>query len=234
MNSTIRLFSCAALACLATLSAPAADNTLTSAEKADGWKLLFDGKTLDGWREYGSHARPDKGWKVEDGLLKKLSGVHGGDIITEQKYGDFELQWDWLISKAGNNGIKYLVTEERKGAPGHEYQLLDDVNHPDGRIGPIRQTASFYDVFPPAADKPLNPPGQWNHSRILVKGNHVEHWLNGKKVLEYTLGSPELKAAIAKSKFKNAAGFADKIDGYIMITDHHEECWFKNIKIRVP
>lgn len=234
MNSLSRSLLLTTLAVATTFSATAADNSLTDAEKAAGWKLLFDGKDLDGWRAYGSQARPGKGWKVENGILKKLDGVRGGDIITEQKYGDFELSWDWRIAPGGNNGIKYLVTEKRRNAPGHEYQLLDDVDAADGKAGPKHQTAAFYDVLPPAADKPLNPPGQWNHSRILLQGNHVEHWLNGKKVLEYTLGSPEVKAAVAKSKFRHAAGFGEKMDGYIMITDHHDECWFKNIKIRVP
>lgn len=209
-------------------------NTLTAEEKAAGWKLLFDGHSLAGWRAYGSQAKPADGWKVEDGLLKKLKGVRGGDIVTEQKFGDFEFSWEWRIDVGGNNGVKYLVTEERKGAPGHEYQLIDDERHPDGKLGPKRQTASFYEVLSPSADKPLKPPGDWNQSRIVIRGNHVEHWLNGAKVLEYTLGSPEVKAGIATSKFKNAPGFGEKIEGHLMLTDHQDECWFRNLKIRVP
>ncbi len=220
---------------LASLNSTAAEpNTLTDAERAAGWKLLFDGRSLAGWRAYGSQAKPGDGWQVEDGLLKKLKGVRGGDIITEQKFGDFELSWEWRIEAGGNNGIKYLVTEERRGAPGHEYQLLDDDGHPDGRGAAKRQTASFYDVLPPAADKPLKPPGEWNHSRIVIQGDRVEHWLNGAQVLEYALGSPEVKAGIAASKFKNAAGFGEKIEGHLMLTDHHDACWFRNVKIRVP
>jgi hypothetical protein len=215
-------------------SRAAGPNTLTEAEQAAGWKLLFDGRSLAGWRAYGSQARPGDGWKVEDGLLIKLKGVRGGDIITEQKFGDFELSWEWRIEAGGNNGIKYLVTEERRGAPGHEYQLIDDAGHPDGKLGPKRQTASFYEVLPPTADKPLKPPGEWNHSRIIIQGDRVEHWLNGAKVLEYTLGSDEVKAGIAASKFRNAAGFGEKIKGHIMLTDHQDACWFRNIKIRVP
>jgi len=212
----------------------AAPNSLTDTEKAAGWKLLFDGQSLTGWRAYGSAAKPGDGWKAEDGLLKKLKGVRGGDIVTEQKFGDFELSWEWRIEAGGNNGVKYLVTEERRGAPGHEYQLIDDDGHPDGRLGPKRQTASFYEVLAPTADKPMRKPGEWNHSRIVIQGQRVEHWLNGAKVLEYTLGSPEVKAGIAASKFKNAAGFGEKIEGHIMLTDHQDECWFRNLKIRVP
>ena len=218
----------------AATSAVATDNTLTAAEKAAGWKLLFDGQSLTGWRVYASQAKPGDGWKAEDGLLKKLKGVRGGDIITEQKFGDFELSWEWRIDVGGNNGVKYLVTEERKGAPGHEYQMIDDDGHPDGKLGPKRQTASFYEVLPPAADKPMKKPGEWNQSRIVIKGQLVEHWLNGAKVLEYTLASAEVKAGIAASKFKNAAGFGEKIEGHIMLTDHQDECWFRNMKIRTP
>jgi len=207
-------------------------NQLTESEKADGWILLFDGKSTKGWRNYRGDEKIAKGWIVEDGNLKKVRGVQGGNIITVDKYTDFELSWEWNVEPKGNNGIKYLVIEERPGAPGHEYQLLDDDGHPDGKVGAKRQTASFYDVFPPAADKPLNKPGNWNHSKIVIKGMDVQHWLNGKLVLEYKLESPELKAGIAKSKFKNANDFGKKVDGYIMITDHQDECLFRNIKIR--
>ena len=110
--------------------------------------------------------------------------------------------------------------------------MLDDVGHPDGKIGAKRQTASFYDVLPPAADKKLNKPGEWNSSRLLIQGNHVEHWLNGAKVLEYELGSDAVKAAVAQSKFKNSAGFGTKIRGHILLTDHKDECWYRNVKIR--
>ena len=207
-------------------------NQLTDSERKVGWKLLFDGTTTRGWRGYKMAAMPAKGWKVEDGLLKKVGGEQGGDIITEEKFNDFELSWEWRISPGGNNGIKYLVTEDRPSAPGHEYQMIDDTRNSDARIGPQRATASFYDVLPPADDKPLKPAGEWNQSRLRVQGNHVEHWLNGKKVLEYELGSEAVKAAVAKSKFKNAPGFGGKIKGHILLTDHHDECWFREIKIR--
>ena len=223
----------AALACLvAVRTADAAPNQLTPSEKKAGWKLLFDGQTTHGWRGYKLSAMPTKGWKVEDGILKKIGGEKGGDIITEEKFNDFDLTWEWRISPAGNNGIKYLVTEERPSAPGHEYQMIDDTQNPDARVGPHGSTASFYDVLPPSDDKPLKPVGEWNQSRVRIRGNHVEHWLNGKKVLQYELGSAALKAAIAKSKFKDAPGFGEKIKGHILLTDHQDECWFRNIKIR--
>ena len=161
------------------LAAPSA-NSLTSEEKAAGWKLLFDGESLKEWRLYNQKAAPESGWKVEDGLLKKLPRQRGGDIVTEGKFDNFDLTWEWRVAPGGNNGLKYLVTEERPSAPGHEYQLIDDIGHPDGRLGAKRQTASFYDVLPPAADKPLKPVGEWNSSRVLIQGDHVEHWLNAK------------------------------------------------------
>jgi len=205
-----------------------------AAAKADseGWQLLFDGKTFDGWRGYRMKEMPAKGWKVEDRILKKIGGEHGGDIITEETFDNFELSWEWRISKGGNNGIKYLVTEDRPSAPGPEYQMIDDAANEDGKVGPKHATASFYDVLAPSPHQPLKPAGEWNSSRVLIQGNHVEHWLNGKKVLEYELSSDSVKAAVAKSKFRNAPHFGEKIKGHIMLTDHQDECWFRDIRIR--
>ena len=236
MKSYTPLLSRVALA-LATLLAPAlvlaqSHRPLTAEETARGWKLLFDGQSLQGWRLYNKKSAPEAGWKVEGGILKKLAKEKGGDIVTEAKFDNFDLRWEWRIAAGGNNGVKYLVTEERPSAPGHEYQMLDDTGHPDGKLGAKRQTASFYDVLPPAADKPLKPVGDWKVSRILVQGKQVQHWLNGKKVLQYELGSDAVKAAVADSKFKNAEGFGSKIKGHIMLTDHQDECWFRNIRIR--
>ncbi len=220
-------------ALLVALAVRAAElNQLTLPEKMDGWTLLFNGHDLTGWRIYGKLTPPGAGWKVEDGILKKLAKQKGGDIITTNQFNNYELVWEWRIAAGGNNGLKYLVTEARPGAPGQEYQMLDDTGHPDGKIGPKRQTASFYDVLPPAQNKVLKPVGEWNTSRILVQGNHVEHWLNGAKVLQFELGSELVKAAVAASKFKNAPKFGDKIEGHIMLTDHQDEAWFRNLKIR--
>jgi hypothetical protein len=207
-------------------------NTLTAAERAAGWKLLFDGTSLQGWRLYGQPGPPGSGWQVQHGVLKKLAKVRGGDIITETKFGDFDLSWEWRLEPGANNGLKYLVTEQRTAGPGPEYQMVDDVGHPDGRRGPKRQTGSFYDVLPAPTTKPLKPVGEWNQSRVFLQGQHVEHWLNGVKLFDYELGSAALKEAVAASKFKNAPGFGDKIQGHIMLTDHQDECWFRNIKIR--
>ncbi len=232
MNMLPRLSLFSLLATAAITPAQAADNTLTAAEKKDGWTLLFDGKTTAGWRLYGSTNAPGPGWQVGDGILKKVHEGKAGDIITVKQFDNFELAWDWRVEPGGNNGIKYLVSEKRKNAPGPEYQMLDDEKHPDGKIGPKRQTASFYDVLPPATNKPSKPGGEWNNSRLLIQGNHVEHWLNGAKVLEYEIGSDMVKAALAQSKFKTVEGFGSKIKGPILLTDHHDEAWFKNMKLR--
>ena len=218
-----------ALTALAT-SGRAADNELTPAEKSAGWTLLFDGKTLNGWRPYAG--KPAGGWEVKDGTLHAIAKVKGTELVTEKKFTDFEFSWEWKLPLAGNNGVKYFVSETRTAAPGHEYQMLDDIGHPDGKIGAHRQTASFYDVLPPAADKPLKPVGEWNASRIIVKGNHVEHWLNGKLVLAYDLGSEAVKAGLAKSKFAKQPGVGDKLTGPIMLTYHQDDCWYRNVKIR--
>jgi len=206
-------------------------NTLTPQEKAEGWRLLFNGKDLENFRQFGSDAIPGPGWKIEDGILRKTAKVPGGHIITKEKFGDFTLSWEWKISPKGNNGIKYLVVEERPNSPGPEYQMLDDTGHRDGKIGPHRQTACLYDILPPAENKPLNPVGEWNHSKIVVNGKNVEHWLNGTRVLAYELESDALKAAIAKSKFAKAKDLEKKVDGHIMLTDHIDECSFRNVKI---
>ena len=211
---------------------PAADNQLTPAEKSAGWQLLFDGKSFNGWRPYAKKETKVTGWEIVDGTMHAIAKVKGDALITEKKYNDYELTWEWKLPPAGNNGIKYFVTEERTKSPGHEYQMLDDVGHPDGKIGPHRQTASFYEVLPPAADKPLRKPGEWNQSKIVIRGKTVEHWLNGKNVLTYELGSEAVKAGIAKSKFKNDVGFGDKITGHIMLTYHSDDCWYRNIKLR--
>ena len=218
---------------LAAPRAGAAENTLTEAEKSAGWRLLFDGKSWNGWRAYRKKlGEPIAGWEVRDGMLHCLPKAKGDQPITDRKFRDYEFSWEWRILPGGNNGVKYFVTEERPKSPGPEYQMLDDAGHPDGKIGPHRQTASFYEVLPPAADKPMKPIGEWNHSRIVVRGKKVEHWLNGRNVLTYELGSEAVKAGIAKSKFKNEAAFGDKIEGHIMLTYHNDDCWYRNIKIR--
>jgi hypothetical protein len=203
-------------------------NQLTPAEKADGWRLLFDGQTSRGWRSFKKETFPQKGWKIEDGWLKCIAGARGGDIITVDLFTNFELSWEWRLPAKANNGVKYFITEQRQQAIGHEYQMLDDSTEDR----PKEQTASFYNVLPPNPHKPVHLAPETNQSRVIVQGNHVEHWLNGEKVLEYECGSDAVKAAVAQSKFKNVPGFGDKITGHILLTEHHDEAWFRNIKLR--
>ena len=203
-------------------------NTLTAEEKDAGWKLLFDGKNTKGWRKYGSNSFPDIGWVVEDGTIHKQGGVRGGDIMTVATYENFEFSWDWKLVAKGNNGVKYFIIPERKATVGHEYQMIDDTIVKSPESG----NASFYLVVAPALDRPNKPMGEWNRSRILVKGNHVEHWLNGKKVLEYECGSDAIMNQVAKTKFKKYPGFGEKVKGHILLTDHKDPCWFRNLKIR--
>ena len=216
---------------LSALGARAADlppNTLTPEEQKAGWKLLFDGNTTKGWRSFGKQTFPEKGWIVQDGELQLIARSRAGDIITEEKFSDFDLTWEWKIPKGANNGIKYFILEERREAIGHEYQMMDENQERPPTKG---STASFYDVLPPTA-LAAKPPGEWNLSRVLVQGNHVEHWLNGKKVLEYELGSDEVLKAVQRSKFKSVEGFGKKQNGHILLTYHNDAVSYRNIKVR--
>ena len=206
-------------------------NTLTSEEQAAGWKLLFDGSSLKGWEPVGKPGSPVKGWVAENGVLRLPAGGGGGDIVTSEQFENFELSFDWKIAPAANSGLKYNLVSPERGL-GCEFQLLDDAQHPDAKVGPKRQTAALYDVIPPAAEKKLHAPGEWNNSRLIVKDNAVEHWLNGAKALEYELGSEELRALIAKSKFKSEEAFGTKKKSPILLQDHSDEVSFRNIKIR--
>ena len=210
----------------ASIETATAPNTLTRAEQRAGWTLLFDGASTAGWRSVGKNTFPEKGWRVQDGTLHKIHRERGGDIITEKTYSEFDLRWDWKLAPRGNNGVKYFVTPERKGV-GHEYQMID------GDHKGVHSTASFYEVLPPWTNMTtaLRPPGEWNSSRIFARDNKVEHWLNGQKVLEYELGSEAVKAGVAKSKFKAVPKFGERVKGHILLTDHGDECAFRNIKI---
>lgn len=211
-------------------------NVLTAAEKEAGWKLLFDGKTTEGWRGFQQQSFPTNGWVVEEGCLKR--NARGGDLVTKDTFLDFELSWEWKIVAKGNSGIKYLVDEERlakkngkvsKNALGNEYQMLDDLSYPE--LSKKNLSASWYTVIEPQGAVP-KPVGEFNHSKIIVHGNHGEHWLNGVKVLEYELGSPATMELIAKSNFKNVPGYAEKKKTPILLQDHGRDVWFRNIKIR--
>ncbi len=212
-------------------------NKLSDEQKSKGWKLLFNGKNLDGWRPYAKNGKIGAGWEVKDGLLVKKPGVRGGDIMTVGKYKNFDLNWGWKITPGGNSGVKYMITEERGRAVGHEYQMLDDKGWTakGHKLQAKSSCASFYDVLPPSENKRMREPGEWNHSRIFVKDGVVEHWLNGRKVLTYRLGSEEVLAGVMNSKFKKVEGFGKQPanGGHILLTDHKDECHFKNIRIRV-
>jgi hypothetical protein len=206
-------------------------------EQAAGWKPLFDGKTTNGWRGFKKAGFPATGWSVDAGRLKHAASgnqpsADSGDIITIDAFNDFDLRFEWVVASGANSGIKYLVTEERDGPIAHEYQIIDDAKHPDALIGPHRATAALYDVIAAPTTKILKPALQKNEGRIVVQGNHVEHWLNGAKVIEYELGSAALKAAKAKSKFKDVAGWGEKIKGHILLQDHGDEVWYQNIRIK--
>lgn len=208
-----------------------AENSLEARERGEGWTMLFDGNTTAGWHSFRKSSFPAQGWKVTNGWLY-CSGS-GGDIVSSNLYDRFELRWEWRLAPGGNSGVKYFVTDDRPTALGHEYQLLDDAAHPDAKLaGGKRVTAAFYDVQAPSASLPVKRMGEINESRVLVRGNHVEHWLNGVKALEYDCGSPEIKAAISQSKFKTTPGFGLPTRGHILLQAHRSEVWFRNIKIR--
>ncbi|EDY22469.1 protein of unknown function DUF1080 [Chthoniobacter flavus Ellin428] len=207
-------------------------NTLSAKEKADGWKLLFDGKDTDGWVAIGKTAFPEKGWSVQDGVLVHAEAGGGGDVVTKDRFENFELTFDWIIGAGANSGVKYNLPNPDKNV-GFEYQLLDDEHHPDGiKGGRLHQTGSLYDLIEPPADKKINPVGEWNSSRIVVKGNHCEEWLNGVKTVEFELGSDDMKARIAKSKFAKVAHFGEKVSSPILLQDHGGLVKFRDIKIR--
>jgi hypothetical protein len=225
------VFSLASLLATGALTLPAAQpNTLIADEQKDGWTLLFDGRTTQGWHTFKKTTFPAKGWVIEDGCLKHLDKGGDGDLISDGEFEEFDLTWEWKIAPGANSGLKYFVTDQRASALGHEYQMIDSGGS-SGKGG-LKATASFYEVVPAPAGLKLNPPGQWNHSRVLVRGQQVEHWLNGAKVVEYDLGSDALKAAVARSKFKGVADFGTRVKGHILLQDHGGEVCFRSIKLR--
>lgn len=231
------MFRSLSLLLLSSVLAFAADapNTLTEQEKADGWRLLFDGSTTKGWRSLNKPAFPDQ-WQVAEGELRlvKNDGAAGGDIVTEEKFGDFELTWEWKISVGGNSGLKYNLPDPKKNV-GCEYQMLDDERHPDAKVRDgEHRTGALYDLIPPPADKIYHPAGEWNQSRILVKGNHVEQYLNGAKTVEFDFGSDALKELIAKSKFKTTPGWGVKTESPLLLQDHGNNVAVRSMKLRVP
>ena len=231
----------------------AAPNTLTAQEKADGWKLLWNGKTTAGWRSPQSEAFPTKSWRIEDGVLSVVSSGNGesqagGDIITRKRYANFELVADFKTTPGCNSGIKIFVqpnispVDKKTGKPtavgsaiGMEFQILDDLRHPDAKLGRDgdRTMGSLYDLIPAPKDKKVMPVGEWNHARILSQGRHVEFWLNGEKTVEFERGSAAFRDTVAESKFKNIPDFGEWADGHILLQEHGSEVFFRNIKIRI-
>ena len=223
--------------------AAATANTLTEKERADGWRLLWDGRTTAGWRSAKGTEFPKQGWQVKDGVLsvEETGGAEssaGGDIVTTASFAAFELLVDFRLTPGANSGIKYYVDTDLNrsagSAIGLEYQLLDDARHPDAREGREgdRTLASLYDLIPARRDKKVNPIGEWNQARIVSDGRHVEHWLNGMKVLEYERGSAEFRRLVALSKYKVWPAFGERPSGPILLQDHGNAVSFRNLKIR--
>ena len=214
-------------------------NTLTRKEVKQGWNLLFNGNNLDGWTSVGKDAPPEKGWDIENGVLtvNKGGAQRGGDIITKERFSDFDLMFEFKLTKGANSGVKYFFMRYEKGGwLGLEYQILDDQTHPDAKMGRNgnRLQGGLYDMFPPAKNKKDNPIGEWNQGRIVAKGTKVEHYLNGKKVLSFDRKSGTYMEAYKLSKYKDSDPvFGDVERGYILLQDHQDEVAFRNIKIKV-
>ena len=226
-------------------------NSLTTAEKSAGWRLLWDGKSTDGWRSPKVDRFPSKGWEIKDGVLTVMPGdggesTNGGDIISKERFSQFELTVDFRITEGANSGVKYFVQpnlkpiDKKTGKPagsgsaiGLEFQILDDNNHPDAKLGVKgnRKLGSLYDLIPAPANKPFRG-GFFNNARIVVKDNKVEHYLNDTKIVEYERGTQMWQALVNYSKYSVWPGFGDAAEGNILLQDHGDEVWFKNIKIK--
>jgi len=206
------------------------NNQLTSAEREQGWQLLFDGKTADGWHGFRQSSMPAHGWDVVDGNLMCVGG--GGDIVTDEQFGNFELSFEWKVEPGGNSGVFFRVSEDESAVwvTGPEVQLLDNERHRDGE-NPLTSAGSNYALYAPEADYSY-PAGSFNHARLIVNGTHVEHWLNGEKLFEYELGSEDWLKRVALSKFKDLPKFGRETTGHIALQDHGDRVWFRNIKIR--
>lgn len=217
-------------------------NTISEKEKQDGWKLLWDGQSSEGWRGARMDHFPEKGWVIDDGILKVMrsgggEAAYGGDIVTKKKYKNFILKVDFRITEGANSGIKYFVDPDLNtgagSAIGCEFQILDDKKHPDANQGVEgnRRLGALYDLIPAPSDKPFRP-GFFNTAMIVVKDNHVEHWLNDVKIVEYQRNNQMWEALVNYSKYKEWPNFGNAERGHILLQDHGDEVWFKNIKIK--
>jgi len=223
----------AGMSCTRPASAPPSTpiNTLTAADSAAGWRLLFDGRTTTSWRGFRKDSVPN-GWQVVDGGITRVA-PGAGDLITRDKFRNFELALEWKIAPAGNSGIFYRASEDADAiywtAP--EMQVLDDAGHPDGQSRLTTAGANYeIDPSPPGV---VRPAGEWNQVRLVVNGQHVEHWLNGVKVVEYELGSPAWEAKVKASKFAPHPHYGRNAEGYVGLQDHGDWVAFRTIKIRV-
>ena len=228
---------------LAAVKTGLAPNTLTDAERAEGWHLLWDGRTTWGWRSAKGKEFPKGGWEIGNGELSvvETGGAEsraGGDIVTDPSFEAFDLKVEFRLTPGANSGIKYYVdtglNQGEGSAIGLEFQLLDDATHPDARAGRDgnRTIASLYDLVPAAPGKKMKPIGEWNEARVVSNGRHVEHWLNGAKVLEFERGSQEFRKLVAISKYKVWPAFGERPSGPILLQDHGNHVSFRNLKIR--
>ncbi len=201
-----------------------------AAGEAGDWEVLFDGGDLSAWRGVGQDAVP-AAWSVDDGVLHITPGAEGGDLVTRETYGDFELALEWKISECGNSGIFYRGDPEQEPwRTSSEMQVLDDACHPDGKY-PSHRAGSNYDLHA-ATPGAVRPAGEWNAVRIVARGPHVEHWLNGQQVAEYEQGSAAWKARVAASKFRTFDGYGQHMRGIIALQDHGDPVWYRDIKVR--
>ena len=217
-------------------------NTLTKKEIKEGWTLLWDGKTFDGWRGVYKKDFPSTGWIIKDGELiclgnEMLDSLKGGDIITDKKYGSFELKCEFKIKDKANSGIKYFVSESLQASPGHglglEFAILDNNNWPYDKPDYNRTCGSLYDLVRAPDNAKNKPMGEWNEARILVNGNHIEHWLNGTKTVEIEKSSKEYYGLVAKSKYAKIKNWGEFKEGNILLQDEGPRTAFRNIKLRV-
>jgi hypothetical protein len=199
------------------------------------WHVLFDGKSVSEWRGFRRETFPSKCWVIEEQSIKTVGGCDKSDqvdIVTKEKYRNFELEFEWRVAPGANSGVIYLISEDQDQTwkTGPEMQVLDDDKHPDGKK-PTTSAGSLFDLIAPT-NKTLRPVGEYNKARLVIHNGHVEHWLNGSKILEYDLGSAELKALIAKSKFKSFPRFAQNSEGVIALQYHGDDVWYRKIRIR--
>lgn len=213
-----------------TASSPTQAGARSAGESTAGWRSLFDGKTTAGWRGFRQATIP-AGWQVVDGALTRVG--QGGDIVSTEQYANFELSLQWKVAPGANSGIMYRVTEDTNATyySGPEMQVLDDERHADGKSR-LTAAGSDYALYPSPTGV-VHPAGEWNAVRIVVNGNHVEHWLNGVKVVEYELGSADWEKRVADSKFKQWPQYGRAKSGYIALQDHGDWVAYRNIKIKV-